>query len=754
MKVLLFLYNNVSRGTVMILKKIILDNFRTHEHLEFEPAQSGMTAISGNNGAGKSTIVNGFAWSLFGSKFQGLKNKQYIRYGVDPKEQRVGVTSFIQVGNNEYKIDRTITGASTTACRVYIKANNEYQEVAGPATSHSEKYIKELLGFTDKEFYSSFFIQQKQVDSIIYASAKDRGLIIERMLGIDTITDSITQAKQDSKLLQQSLNVIQQGSVEDIEKSLNHQKKVVKDIMAGIKNIKAEYDKITKGLDDLTARYTEERAKQEQKQELKNKIALINNDIKNTTERLESNLAELDKLPQQVNYSEQLYNQVQSDIAKTSSDRDSILQQLSVCKNRYNELGQLYKTKLPKDLDKIEENLKKAQADNKQQLLDCNTQLSVQLEQEKSCKEFIQQLKKGIAECPYCHAKITDTSKEEKKHLQSLKELQSSIKKSMALKESQESEQSRLLNESLKLQDLLSLREKQKLSKQEYSQLGMKIEKLSKDYENISKLYNTIIKKLQDLEVLKQQSTTIVRIKATIKMLNETLTKENQEKAQLEQQLKDLKAIKRTEFVKLESSLNTIQSQKQKHELNALSMRKDLEIEKEKGRSLDLQLKQVKEANERYNTISKQLVVINSTIKNLTDFKKLRVESAIPELSELTSDLVRKFTDNDFQDVVIDNQFNITVVKSNGQELSVNALSGGEESVVAIALRLAISLFLNGNNNGLIVMDEVLVSQSSNREQNILDTIAGLNNSQIILIAHSTLANSLADRTFTLGEHA
>ena len=49
-------------------------------------------------------------------------------------------------------------------------------------------------------------------------------------------------------------------------------------------------------------------------------------------------------------------------------------------------------------------------------------------------------------------------------------------------------------------------------------------------------------------------------------------------------------------------------------------------------------------------------------------------------------------------------------------------------------------------------MDEVLVSQSSNREQNILDTIAGVNNSQIVLIAHSSLANSLADRTFTLGD--
>ena len=45
----------------MILKKVILDNFRAHEHIEFEPSENGMTAISGNNGAGKSTIVNGFA---------------------------------------------------------------------------------------------------------------------------------------------------------------------------------------------------------------------------------------------------------------------------------------------------------------------------------------------------------------------------------------------------------------------------------------------------------------------------------------------------------------------------------------------------------------------------------------------------------------------------------------------------------------------------------------------------------------------
>ena len=478
------------------------------------------------------------------------------------------------------------------------------------------------------------------------------------------------------------------------------------------------------------------------------------NNIKNYEERLNSQLETLDTLPKDIKYSESLYNQIQQDVDKTSKEKDEISLSLSLLNNEYNELDKLFKVELPKNLDKTEVKLRKLQEENEATINKCNIQLGVLREQEKSCQLFLQDLEKGIAECPYCHSPVTDIEEEKKQHSLELSEIQDNIQKYRLLKIEQEEKKSVLLNESLKLQQFLEILNTQKTKVERFTTLKLEIEKISKDLENKTKIYNSLLEKLHNIELAKEQSTTITRVKATIKLLNESLTRENKEKLQLEKELKDVNALKKTEFNKLESSLFSIQNQKQKCELDALSLKKDLEIEKEKGRSLDLQLKQAQEARTRYNTISNQLIIINNTIKNLTDFKKSKIESAIPELSELTSDLVRSFTDNDFQDVVIDRDFSISVTKSNGQVLPVNALSGGEESVVAIALRLAISLFLNGNSNGLIVMDEVLVSQSKNREQNILDTIANLNNSQIILIAHSDLANSLADRTFTLGAQA
>lgn len=49
----------------MKLNKVILKNFKKHKDLIFEPKASGIISISGNNGSGKTTILEGISWCLF-----------------------------------------------------------------------------------------------------------------------------------------------------------------------------------------------------------------------------------------------------------------------------------------------------------------------------------------------------------------------------------------------------------------------------------------------------------------------------------------------------------------------------------------------------------------------------------------------------------------------------------------------------------------------------------------------------------------
>ena len=102
-----------------LLKSIELKNIRAHEYILFEPELEGVTAISGDNGAGKSTIVDAFAWGLYGTRPSGVRNKNLIREGVDPKDKPVSVKSTIIMGGIEYVIERKIINAQgTVECNV------------------------------------------------------------------------------------------------------------------------------------------------------------------------------------------------------------------------------------------------------------------------------------------------------------------------------------------------------------------------------------------------------------------------------------------------------------------------------------------------------------------------------------------------------------------------------------------------------------------------------------------------------------
>jgi exonuclease SbcC len=134
----------------------------------------------------------------------------------------------------------------------------------------------------------------------------------------------------------------------------------------------------------------------------------------------------------------------------------------------------------------------------------------------------------------------------------------------------------------------------------------------------------------------------------------------------------------------------------------------------------------------------------------LDKFRRETIASLTPELSENASELISDITNGAYTEIIVDDDFNISVINSMGDSRSIGELSGGEESAVALSLRLAIGLLITGRSPEFLWMDEVLTAQDADRRSSMLETIRGLPYKQIIMVSHTEDAGDIADLTVTV----
>jgi exonuclease SbcC len=109
-----------------------------------------------------------------------------------------------------------------------------------------------------------------------------------------------------------------------------------------------------------------------------------------------------------------------------------------------------------------------------------------------------------------------------------------------------------------------------------------------------------------------------------------------------------------------------------------------------------------------------------------------------PELSDLGSQFLRDLTRGRYTDLELDEDYRATLVED-GEVKSV--ISGGEEDVVSLSLRLAISQMIAdraGQPLSLLVLDEVFGSLDEDRRAAVVDLLRSLGDRfpQVILITH------------------
>ncbi len=129
--------------------------------------------------------------------------------------------------------------------------------------------------------------------------------------------------------------------------------------------------------------------------------------------------------------------------------------------------------------------------------------------------------------------------------------------------------------------------------------------------------------------------------------------------------------------------------------------------------------------------------------------EKLRV-SIRPALESCASDLAMKLSDGRFTSVKIANDYSPTVL-DDGAYRPIWELSGGEQDLIALALRLAIAEVVaerHGGSVGFLILDEVFGSQDEGRRASILGALRNLREEygQIWCISHVGGLEDAADK--------
>jgi exonuclease SbcC len=123
-----------------------------------------------------------------------------------------------------------------------------------------------------------------------------------------------------------------------------------------------------------------------------------------------------------------------------------------------------------------------------------------------------------------------------------------------------------------------------------------------------------------------------------------------------------------------------------------------------------------------------------------------------PELSELASAFLSELTDARYTELELDDQYNIVILEDG---IPKPVLSGGEEDLANLVLRLAISQMIAeraGQNFSLLILDEVFGSLDEARRFNVVELLRGLQDrfEQVILITHIEPVREGLDRVITV----
>lgn len=691
----------------MIPLKLKLANFTSYgEKLqELDFTKFKLAAISGLNGAGKSSLLDSITWCVWGTSRAGDSSDDLIHTG----SSEMLVEFSFEMDGNQFTVKRTRSkkGGGSTSLELWSKDHNLTE---GTIKTTQDKIIN-LLHLTYETFTNSAYLRQGHADEFTTKGATDRKRILSDILGLSHYDILEEKAKEKTKDIQTKLQLLEYQFLE-IEVEISQKDERQKEL-DGAKQKVLEFEQNIQSL--------EEEIKDLQKE--KENLSIISEQKRKIEENLESSKKELEQIIFQGKQRAQRIKQLE-DSVKNLAEIEKSLNNKKILEEELEKLNQQNRNIL--ELEKNHAQIKSS--------LDLKVQKRKLIEKEKEeLNNKIKNLSTKTAVCPTCGQPIGEDQKH--KVIDQLRNKLSKI----------EGEISEI---------------KTNVLEKEIAKLEDKLKSLSFDTQRLTDIQS----KLQNLEFLQKQKEEGLQNRATLETEKKTvlelrlLFKDKYLKIkQMEEEFNKMPGISldlNQIILKLsqkQTQLQTLREQ-EKEARGLLGRATELITRAEQLEKVYRQKGDEKSVLQKEKEIFEEL----SLAFGKKGIQAMIIESAIPEIEDETNHLLEKLTDGRMKVSLITQKITKTKV-AGGERGIVETLdiiiademgerpyemySGGEAFRVNFAIRLAISKLLThraGARLQFLVIDEGFGSQDAPGQARLVEIIDTIKNDfeKILVITH------------------